>query len=80
MICILVLTGEILFRIRKTKWAFLESVQKSGAAPTRAALVNQCRSDAGVLETLCEAVSFFVFFILKGVLERNYHMLHKGVN
>jgi len=43
---------------RKTKWTFLEGVQKSGAAPTRAALVNQCRSDATMLDTLCEAVSF----------------------
>jgi hypothetical protein len=73
VICILVLNGkclagaligEILFCFRKTKWAFLERVQKTGAAPTRAALMNQCRSDAAVLDTLCEAVSsLFVLFL-----------------
>ncbi|KAG0589672.1 hypothetical protein KC19_1G038600 [Ceratodon purpureus] len=44
-----------LLQLKKTKWAFLERVQKTGAAPTRAALVNQCRSDPAMLDTLCEA-------------------------
>ncbi|XP_024370434.1 uncharacterized protein At3g06530 isoform X1 [Physcomitrium patens] len=44
-----------LLQIKNTKWAFLERVQKSGAAPTRAALVDQCRRDPAVLDTLCEA-------------------------
>lgn len=44
-----------LLQLSKTKWAFLEGVQRSGAAPTRAALVNQCISDPGMLDTLCEA-------------------------
>ena len=58
------LTGELILCFRKTKWAFLERVQKTGAAPTRAALVNQCRSDPAMLDTLCEAVSFsFVLFL-----------------
>lgn len=45
-------------------------MQKTGAAPTRSALVDQCRRDAAMLDTLCEAVSFSFYFILTVVYFR----------
>lgn len=51
---------------RNTKWKFLEGVKVSGAPPPRQFIVQQCMWDLGVLEALCNYVSFFCYsFILK---------------
>lgn len=44
-----------LSNIEKTRWHFLEGVKKSGAAPPRELLVQQCLRDMAVLEGICEA-------------------------
>ncbi|RYQ95423.1 hypothetical protein Ahy_B08g090702 isoform B [Arachis hypogaea] len=43
---------------RNTKWRFLEGVRVSGALPPRTVLVQQCICDEGVLEVLCNYVSW----------------------
>ncbi|KAI5081132.1 hypothetical protein GOP47_0004315 [Adiantum capillus-veneris] len=44
-----------LSNIGKTRWRFLEGVRKSGAAPPRKVLVQQCLHDAAVLDGICES-------------------------
>ncbi|XLS74629.1 hypothetical protein HN51_031494 [Arachis hypogaea] len=41
-----------------TKWRFLEGVRVSNALPPRTVLVQQCICDKGVLEVLCNYVSW----------------------
>lgn len=42
---------------RNSKWKFLEGVKRSGAAPPRNVIVQQCIRDMGVLEALFDYVS-----------------------
>ncbi|MCO5557097.1 hypothetical protein L7F22_010653 [Adiantum nelumboides] len=44
-----------LSNIEKTRWRFLEGVKKSGAAPPRELLVQQCFHDLAVLDGICES-------------------------
>ncbi|KAH7283024.1 hypothetical protein KP509_35G057300 [Ceratopteris richardii] len=44
-----------LTNIEKTRWKFLEGVRKSGAAPRRDLLVQQCLVDTAVLEGILES-------------------------
>eukprot|EP00250_Pteridium_aquilinum_P014753 c22180_g1_i1 orf=112-6567(+) len=48
-----------LSNIEKTRWRFLEGVRKSGAAPPRELLVQQCMHDMMVLEGICESGQVF---------------------
>ena len=54
-------THKRLLVYRKTKWEFLEGVQKKGIAPPRSTLVNQCMTDMAILDALCESVSSNLF-------------------
>jgi hypothetical protein len=44
---------------RNSKWAFLNGVKSSGAAPPRSVIVQQCIRDNSLLETLSNYVSFY---------------------
>eukprot|EP00249_Psilotum_nudum_P036255 c6665_g1_i1 orf=77-697(+) len=44
-----------ILQIEKTKWQFLEGIKKSGAAPPRTVLVQQCLQDTSVLEAICDS-------------------------
>jgi len=46
-----------LLQLKKTKWEFLEGVQKKGIAPPRSTLVNQCMTDMAILDALCESAN-----------------------
>lgn len=54
------LTFFPLLSCRNSKWKFLDGVKVSGAPPPRKVIVQQCLRDKGVLEVLCNYVSFFV--------------------
>ena len=44
-----------LLRLQRTPWDFLSGVQRSGAAPPRAALAARCAQDASALALVAEA-------------------------
>lgn len=46
----------------------MEGVKLSGAPPPRKIIVQQCVRDRGVLEVLCNYVSYYYFFLYPSII------------